>query len=619
MSTGSPPRTLCLLAHDELPEPVVLLARALALEFERLGHEVVVAHDGIPVDGDVACVLLDPWRQRHLTGLDVGADPTLTARSIVVLVDADTGDAGAMAWLDSTAGVLSTSPEAIGALGSAGVDADLLIPGRAAAWSEAGRDRDLAVAFAGSWSARRVEVLGRCASTVWSRDSSFTFDDGHLPFLDRPHPPLLDLLGRSEVALEIATSDAHEFDLLRAAIAMHRGAVVVADREPSSRSGLTAGVHLLCEPDDLPGAMATALDEHERRGLVRKAAAEWLDAYPLVHAAGEIVRIARAIPDVDPVRSDRLPAPRTPGLPEIQPPDVAQDDETGLVRRQLKEVRLELLDLRRAQQRSSLAMDGGRDPADIGRTETVWTSPAHAAATPRVSVLTAVYDHADVVTSAVASAAATVGVDIEIVAVDDGSADDTADAVIAEATRHDGLALTLLRHPVNRGLGPARNTALDHARGEFVFVLDADNTVRPNGIARLAAALDATPSAAAAYGMLERFDEHGPVGVGGEFAWSPRRLRGGNYIDAMALFRTEVVRSVGGYTTERRLYGWEDYDLWCALAEAGHDVVRVPNFVARYRVSAQSMITLSDLSHTAAYEVLIERHPRLMHGVVPPR
>lgn len=100
----------------------------------------------------------------------------------------------------------------------------------------------------------------------------------------------------------------------------------------------------------------------------------------------------------------------------------------------------------------------------------------------------------------------------------------------------------------------------------------------------------------------------------------PARLRHANPVDAMALVRTDAVRALGGWTDDPRLHGWEDYDLWCALAEAGGHGSFVPAVVARYRVSPGSMSArTTDLSTRAAYEALVERHPRLMAGVVPPR
>jgi glycosyltransferase involved in cell wall biosynthesis len=61
----------------------------------------------------------------------------------------------------------------------------------------------------------------------------------------------------------------------------------------------------------------------------------------------------------------------------------------------------------------------------------------------------------------------------EVVVVDDGSTDDTWDQ-LREQVHTSAIALTVLRHPTNRGQGPARNLGVAHARGEVVAFTDDD-------------------------------------------------------------------------------------------------------------------------------------------------
>ena len=107
------------------------------------------------------------------------------------------------------------------------------------------------------------------------------------------------------------------------------------------------------------------------------------------------------------------------------------------------------------------------------------------------------------------------------------------------------------------------------------------------------------------------------MNVGG---WSPARLRFVNYIDAMAMIRVAALRELDGYTTELSLYGWEDYDLWCRMAERGMRGAHVPEILAAYRESYAGMAwSISNISTADAYRELIVRYPRLMAGVVAPR
>jgi hypothetical protein len=149
-------------------------------------------------------------------------------------------------------------------------------------------------------------------------------------------------------------------------------------------------------------------------------------------------------------------------------------------------------------------------------------------------------------------------------------------------------------------------------------MLDADNMVYRHGLGRLVDTLDADPGAAFAYGMLGMFSDTGPVGLRSFYPWRPERLRTGNYIDAMALWRLDALRQLGGYATDKRLHGWEDYDLWCRAADVGERGGFVPEVVARYRATQHSMLSVTNLSAQTAVSVLIERSPRLFAGVEVP-
>jgi hypothetical protein len=301
-------------------------------------------------------------------------------------------------------------------------------------------------------------------------------------------------------------------------------------------------------------------------------------------------------------------------LAHDQPISLSQDPELSVVRAAMKDLRLELLTLRRElrQLRVEVA-DGPVAPVAVE-----CRSSAYDEAAPRVSVLTALYNHAEFIAGALASVADGTYREVELVVVDDGSTDESLEVARSWIEAHPGAPATLLRHPVNRGLPHARNAALAQARGEFCFVLDADNELYPRCLERLVARLDGDPGAAFTYPMLERFTPDGPMGLLNYFAWQPSRLRVGNYIDAMALIRTGVLRELGGYTTDSRLYGWEDYDLWCRMAERGLYGLIERQVLARYRVAQHSMLSLTNLSTTIAFSLLAERCPTLMRGLVPP-
>jgi glycosyltransferase involved in cell wall biosynthesis len=254
----------------------------------------------------------------------------------------------------------------------------------------------------------------------------------------------------------------------------------------------------------------------------------------------------------------------------------------------------------------------GAPPPEV---EPVHETPARKTAeAPAVSVITAVYDHAEHVAIALESVERGRYRDFELIVVDDGSTDASEDVVREWMEAHPETQGLLLRHPANRGLPATRNTAIEHARGRHVLMLDADNELFPNCLGRLVEALEGDPSAAFAFGILQKFDDNGPKGLLGVSGWDPRRLRVTNYIDALALVRREVLEEAGGFDTDIRLYGWEDYDLWCGIAERGGHPVHVKEIVARYRVASDSMISLTNLDREGPRAELAQRYPRLFAG-----
>jgi glycosyltransferase involved in cell wall biosynthesis/phospholipid N-methyltransferase len=95
---------------------------------------------------------------------------------------------------------------------------------------------------------------------------------------------------------------------------------------------------------------------------------------------------------------------------------------------------------------------------------------------PLLSVLVPLYNEEEFVgplLERVISAPLPQGLTREIIVVDDGSTDGSAEIVQEVAARHPGL-IRLLRHDRNRGKGAAIRTALDHARGEWCIIQDAD-------------------------------------------------------------------------------------------------------------------------------------------------
>ena len=106
----------------------------------------------------------------------------------------------------------------------------------------------------------------------------------------------------------------------------------------------------------------------------------------------------------------------------------------------------------------------------------------------RFSVVIPVYNVAEYLRGCVASVLANDCRDCEIILVDDGSTDGICPALCDEiAAEHPELIRVI--HQENQGLGGARNTGLEAARGEYLFFVDSDDTIVPDALTKLEEAI----------------------------------------------------------------------------------------------------------------------------------
>ena len=108
---------------------------------------------------------------------------------------------------------------------------------------------------------------------------------------------------------------------------------------------------------------------------------------------------------------------------------------------------------------------------------------------PKVSVLIPVYNLADLLPACLDSVLAQDFSDFEVIAVNDGSTDDSIEVLQRYKRRLSGL--TIIDQP-NQGLAATRNAGLRSASGEFICFLDNDDSIAPNFISSLLAAAEST-------------------------------------------------------------------------------------------------------------------------------
>jgi hypothetical protein len=536
--------------------------------------------------------------------------------------------------------VLDINRHGVAALRAAGVDAHWLRLGAVPSMDHrteraadgASSDRDVELLFLGGETERRGARLAALAPLLWDRDVELRLFSAQRPV--HPGVPGLvfgddkyRLLARSRILLNIHRDDPDPeagrpayFEWARMIEAMANGVCVVT--EPSDGADpLRPGVHFV-ETEDLVGTVAELLEDPDRAERIGAAAAA------VVH--GELGFSASLAPHLD--RLDRLEVgdahdPGGSGTPRgwsqrrrdrreramavtHQPPLLPVFQPAHALRLRTYHALMDEMRLQRRIDRARCLLRHGADDV-VER----WTSPAYdrsiaEGSTPRVSVVVTLFNYAPVVTETLESVAASTGVEYELLVVDDHSTDDGRAVVRRFADAHPEVPVLLLGSEVNRGLAASRNLGVAEARAELVFVLDADNLLYPSALRRLADALDADPDAAFAYATLEDFGVS--TGVRSAMGWHAPWLCDRNYIDAQAMFRRSTFERHGGYRTgDDLVHGWEDWELWLRLAEAGVRGIHLPVMLGRYRTQTSSMITTTNLAADTMLAHLRELHPTL--------
>ena len=194
---------------------------------------------------------------------------------------------------------------------------------------------------------------------------------------------------------------------------------------------------------------------------------------------------------------------------------------------------------------------------------------------PTITVIIAAYQAAGTLGAALASIAAQSRPADQVVVVDDGSADGTAEVAEAWAPL---LPVTVIRKAVNEGVGLARRDAVATSSGDLVAMIDADDYWLPDHLAV----------------CLASFEEHGGIVSAKGVRWVPGQVLGTTPWDALSpvprpedqrreilrrnfllsavLFSRDAYDEAGGFVDLRCD---EDWDLWIKMIRLGH-LVTVP-------------------------------------------
>lgn len=186
-----------------------------------------------------------------------------------------------------------------------------------------------------------------------------------------------------------------------------------------------------------------------------------------------------------------------------------------------------------------------------------------------VSIIIPAYNAEKYIGRAIESALGQTYKDIEIIVVDDGSTDRTAEIVRS----FQDPKIRYLRQE-NKFQGAARNYGIKESRGEYITFLDADDMYLPEKVERQVKFLQEHPEYDAAYCNAVHFYSRNPD----KFYRKKGSFPSGDIFSELlhsslinpncAIIRRGVLEKVGGFSEVR--YWPEEWDLWLRIARAGY-------------------------------------------------
>ncbi|MEO6241405.1 MAG: glycosyltransferase family A protein [Bacteroidia bacterium] len=200
--------------------------------------------------------------------------------------------------------------------------------------------------------------------------------------------------------------------------------------------------------------------------------------------------------------------------------------------------------------------------------------------TELVSVIIPVYNAAEFVKASVESILSQSYHEIEIIIVNDGSTDGSAEKLNSFSDPR-----IKLFHIQNGGVANALNAALLHATGKYIARQDADDISTPDRIKLLVGFMQAHPQYGLVGGAAKIIDAAGSPKGAISHATSNTKLQydllwDSPFVSSATLFRKECLDMTGNFQTGKDLF--EDYDMWSKIA-LYYKIANLPAILLQYR------------------------------------
>lgn len=189
----------------------------------------------------------------------------------------------------------------------------------------------------------------------------------------------------------------------------------------------------------------------------------------------------------------------------------------------------------------------------------------------RITVLMAIYNCADTLAEALDSLLAQTYQQFKVVLCDDCSTDNTYEVAQKYKERFPEKFI-LIKNESNSKLPFSLNRCLEYADTEYVARMDGDDISRPQRFEKEINFLDNNPEYAVVSTAMHYFDENGIFKTSTVTEIPTKRNFIGTtpHAHAAAMIRTNVLKSVSGYTVKRWTRRGQDVHLWAKIYHSGN-------------------------------------------------
>lgn len=209
---------------------------------------------------------------------------------------------------------------------------------------------------------------------------------------------------------------------------------------------------------------------------------------------------------------------------------------------------------------------------------------------PLVSVVIPCYNHENYVQDSIQSVINQTYQNIELIIIDDGSKDNSAEKIqsMVSLCKERFLRFEFRSHP-NKGLSETLNEAIEWGEGKYFCALASDDLIYPEKTAIQVKFMEQHQDVTALFGSADYIDENNNIKIVNklieqEYIFDNIFLNSCQFYAPTQMMRLDILKKVGGYDPKILV---EDWFMWLKMAENGR-VYCLADTLAKYRIHSNN-------------------------------